>query len=258
MKKKIFVVSLLGLLSILAVAQENEAVEIDSTWMEEEYYEDEVSQEDDEGVSDSLHVTKRSFDEEQYAELKNDPALQYKEAPTIAESLWDRFLLWLSELFESMFSSAVHTNWGRVFSYILGVAVVVVIIMMILKVDAFKVFYSGQGASTMNYTVFDENIHEMDFEAEIQRAVNQKDYRRGVRLVFLYSLKMLSDKHLINWDQGKTNHDYVAELKTGELKTGLNELSYYFDYAWYGNFAVTSELFNKVNGIFHEWKGKLK
>ena len=120
--------------------------------------------------------------------------------------------------------------------YIVGIVLLTVLIMMLLKVNAFKVFYSGQGANTFTYSALDENIHEMDFEKLIQEATGKNDYRLGVRLVFLYALKMLSDKNLIHWDQGKTNHDYLDELSATEIKTGFNELNSYFEYAWYGNF----------------------
>lgn len=206
---------------------------------------------------DSAKITPSSFSETLIDDLKNDPALQYKETPTVAESLWTRILAWLGEFFNSLFDGAVNTNWERVLSYVLGLAVLVIIIMMLLKVNAFKVFYSGEGA-TVQHNVIEENIHEMDFEKLIQQALDQKDYRKGVRLIFLFSLKMLSDKHLIDWEQGKTNHDYVDELKQAELKSGFNELSFYFDYAWYGNFAINAETFIKVQAVFSEWRTKVR
>jgi hypothetical protein len=211
-----------------------------------------------EGEADSLNVTPRSFDEQKVSELRDDPTLQYKEAPTVAESLWDRVMAWIGEFFNSLFTNAVGTNWGRLFAYLLGIAIVVVIIMLILRVNAFKVFYTGEGASTFRSTVIEENIHEIDFEKEIQKAIQENDYRKGVRLIFLFALKILSDKNLIAWEQGKTNHDYVNELSARDLKKGLHELSFYFDYAWYGNFKVSRDLFGRVQHIFNDWKEKVK
>lgn len=249
-------------------AQETDTVSVavvDTTFVEAdttayENYDDEGSDEDEVLVAppDSTDVAERPFDSGKVDELKSDPGLQYKEAPTIAESLWDRFLVWLNQIIEAIFDNAVNTNWGRVLAYLVGIALLVVVIMMILKVDAFKIFYAGQGASTIKYNVLDENIHEMDFENLIQEAISKNDYRTGVRLVFLYSLKILSDKQLIHWEQGKTNHDYVAELKSPELKTGFNELSFYFEYAWYGNFSINHDLFSKVQHTFTTWKAQLK
>ena len=197
-------------------------------------------------LPDTSNLVIRNFDPETMQDLKDDPALQYKESPTIAESLWDRFLLWLNQLIQAIFENAVTTDWGRVLMYILGIVTLVVLIMMLLKVNAFKVFYSGQGANTFSYTALDENIHEMDFEKLIQEATGKSDYRLGVRLVFLFALKMLSDKNLIHWNQGKTNHDYINELNLTDIKAGFNELNFYFEYAWYGNFSINQETFSRV------------
>jgi hypothetical protein len=212
---------------------------------------------DSRAPNDSLKIEARNFEGATLNNLRSDGDLQYKEPPTIAESLWDRALLLIKQFLDSLFTGAVSTNWGRVFSYILGLVLVIVLIMMILRVNAFKVFYSGQGASTIPYHALDENIHEMDFDKLIQEAIADGDYRKGIRLLFLNSLKMLADKNFIHWEQGKTNHDYLSELTAADLKEGFNELNYYFEYAWYGNFAVNHEMFLKVQHAFTDWRQRI-
>ncbi|PZR41048.1 MAG: hypothetical protein DI538_02330 [Azospira oryzae] len=209
------------------------------------------------GSNDTTRVVEKSFDSETLRKLKNDPELNYKQPPTVAENLWTRFKRWLADLFESLFKGAITTSWGRVVLIVIGIIVVIVVVMLILKVDAFKVFYSGADQGKTEAHVFHENIHEMDFEKLIREANEKGEYRLGVRLIFLYALKTLSDKHLIEWHAGKTNHDYVNELSASELKTGLNELSFYFDYAWYGGFTITKETFQKVDSVFQSWKAKV-
>jgi hypothetical protein len=130
--------------------------------------------------------------------------------------------------------------------------------MLILRVNAFQIFYSGQGATTMRHGVLDENIHEMDFDQLIREATAQNDYRKAIRLLFLHALKILSDKHLVHWEQGKTNHDYLKELNVDEVKTGFNQLNFYFEHAWYGNFAVSENTFVKVQDIFKDWRERLR
>jgi hypothetical protein len=206
---------------------------------------------------DSVGVQTRSFNSADLKSLKEDPNLNYKIPPTIAESLWDRFIMWLWSMFEYLFDKAANTRWGNVLVYALLIGLLVVLVMMLLKVNAFKILFSPD-ASQVSDQVLDENIHEMDFDDLIQEAISKQDYRRGIRLLFLYSLKLLSDKHLIHWETGKTNHEYVAELKSHELKTGLNELSFYFDYAWYGNFSITAETFGKAQNIFTNWRTKVR
>lgn len=252
-----FLLVLFLVINLPAFCQDTDSLEYDaqSTYTEEL---DDDDLPDLTAPPDSSNVEIRNFESKILDDLKSDPSLQYKEPPTVAESLWDRFKLWLNQLIQDIFEGAVSTNWGRVFTYIIAIIVIVILIMMILKVNAFKIFYSGQGADTFRHQVLEENIHEMDFEKLIQEALAKNDYRTGVRLVFLYSLKMLADKNLIHWDQGKTNHDYIDELKVSDLKSGFNELNYYFEYAWYGNFKINKEMFSRVQLIFDEWKSAVR
>lgn len=206
--------------------------------------------------SDSLPVYERSFSKEQVQRLQSDPSLDYEQPPTVAESLWDRFWAWVGYLIGKLFRGAVGTDWGRLIVYVIALALLVAVVMLMLKVNAFRILYSGQGAA-QQYEVLDENIHEMDFDKLIQEAADRQDYRRGIRLLFLYALKLLSDKQLIHWESGKTNHEYVGELGKGELRNGLNELSFYFDYAWYGNFTINRDTFGKAQNTFVDWKSKL-
>lgn len=226
------------------------------TVTQDEAAEFETSTEYVSAASDTLAIDKKSFADEKLRELKNDPNLNYEQLPTVAETLWDRILRWLSQFLQSFFEGAYNTNWGRVLLYAGLVALIVVLVMMVLKVDAFRILYSRAGSSP-KLDVLDENIHEMDFERLIQESIDQQNFRKAIRLVFLYSLKLLSDRQLILWESGKTNHDYVGELQQKELKSGLNELSFYFDYAWYGNFQVNRDTFNKVQSTFQDFKSKL-
>jgi hypothetical protein len=208
-------------------------------------------------INDTSKIDTRSFSRAEVEELKADQNLNYKQPPTVAESLWDRFKQWLAWFFESLFKNATTTDLGRVIMFTIAGILLIVVIMMLLKVNAFKVFYSGADQAKQTYQIFHENIHEMDFEKLIQDATEKNEFRLATRLIFLHALKLLSDKQLIEFNPGKTNHDYVEELKTADLKTGLNELSFYFDYAWYGNFAINDTQFQKIRKTFAEWQTKL-
>jgi len=205
---------------------------------------------------DTLAVQQKSFDLTEIDKLKADSDLSYKQPPSVVETLWDRFKRWLSWLLNSLFETAATTDMGNLIIYVIAAIIIIAAIMALLKVNAFKVFYSGADQAKQNYSVFHENIHEMDFDKLINEAVERKQLRLATRLVFLHALKILSDKHLIDFNPGKTNHDYVEELSSSELKTGLNELSFYFDYAWYGNFSISEDQFLKIKNVFSDWRNK--
>lgn len=205
--------------------------------------------------ADSVSVNHREFQASQLEKLRSDPSLNYKEPPSRGKTLWRWFLLMIIQFISDILNTAVTTNWGRLILYGIGLAVLVAVVMMILKVDAFKVLYSGQGGT--RYQVFTENIHEMNFDALLQEALGRKDYRAAIRLLFLQALKLLSDHQHIHWQSGKTNHEYLAELRDSELKKEFNELSFYFDYTWYGNFPVNNDTFVKVESVFKDLKAEL-
>ena len=59
----------------------------------------------------------------------------------------------------------------------------------------------------------------------------------------------------------KTGADYpayVQELKQTDLKDGFADLSTYFEYAWYGNFKVTPQIFDNMRSAFHDLRTKAK
>jgi hypothetical protein len=254
--------TLIALLCAATLFAQNNSVLPDTLTAEEsygtEYFDENGDPLDFAGPADTTQIEVREFSEADIEKLKADPDLNYTQPPTVAETLWDRFLKWLSWLLDSIFNKATTTDLGRFLMYTVAIILTIVVIMMLLKVNAFKVFYSGADKGKLEYGVFHENIHEMNFEILIREATEKKEYRLATRLIFLFALKVLSDKHLIDFKAGKTNHDYVEELQKGEIKTGLNELSFYFDYAWYGNFAINESQFQKVNNTFASWMQKIK
>jgi hypothetical protein len=208
-------------------------------------------------ANDTSLVHTRSFARDKVDQLKDDADMNYEVPPTVAESLWDRFIMWVKDLLSDLFLRAVGTNWGRLFLYLLGLGLLVLLIMMLLRVDALRMLVSGQKARSRQM-VLDEDIDRMDFEKLLQDAAAAKDYRRGIRLLFLYALKLLSDKNHVVLDSGKTNHDYLNEVKEKPLYGGFSDLNFYFEYAWYGNFLITSETFQKAQNTFNTWKNNLR
>lgn len=53
----------------------------------------------------------------------------------------------------------------------------------------------------------------------IEEAIANRNYRFALRLNYLRSLKILSDKEIINWKIDKTNHEFIGEIKHSNLKS---------------------------------------
>jgi hypothetical protein len=203
---------------------------------------------------DSSTIEVRAIDQSKLNEMREDPAMDYGQDSPAIISLWDRIKMWLFNALRWLFSIGSSTNWGNIVVGVVIILILTYVIMRLLKIDALKMFYGRADKVTINHSIIEENIHEMDFEKLIQEALARKEYRLAIRLLFLHGLKLLADRHHITWEPGKTNHDYLNELTSKELKTGFNELNFYFEYAWYGNFVITDELYNRVTDIFNNWK----
>ena len=68
-----------------------------------------------------------------------------------------------------------------------------------------KAWHEGQTKET-------ENIFEINFQQEIDKAVQAGNYRLAVRLLFLRLLKNLAEKNIIQYQQDRTNFDYLMQL----------------------------------------------
>jgi hypothetical protein len=203
--------------------------------------------------TDTVVVRQRSFDQGSLANYRDSNDFKYKQPPSTVVSLWDQFTQWLGEVLDWFFNGAATTPWGKVLTYAGGLFLIIVIVMLLLKVDAFRVLTSGADQLPIQASGLHEDIHRMDFDALIAAALQEKEYRLAVRLTFLQALKKLSDHQQVDWRPGKTNKDYVNELTDDKLRVGFNELSFYFEYAWYGEFDITEALYQRVRGIYNDW-----
>ena len=116
------------------------------------------------------------------------------------------------------------------------------VILKLVGVDITSVFRGTKNAN-LPFSVHEENIHEMNFETLIDEALEKQEFRKAIRLVYLFALKKLNDEHFIDWKPGKTNHDYLDELTNDSVKNSFEELVYLFEYTWYGNFSVERPVF---------------
>jgi hypothetical protein len=205
------------------------------------------------GIDDSLVSNPRGFDEGRLEELRNNPDFFYGEDAERTETLWSRFRRAFIDWINQFFSTMVNTGWGNILAYGLGALALVFIALRLLDRDAFG-WLAPSDSRRLTPAAIEENIHEMNFEELLSEAAAREDYRQGIRLLFLYALRLLSDRNFVFWKPGKTNLDYLAELTEDRLRPGFNRLGYYFDHAWYGQFPVQRQAFLTARETFDEWK----
>ena len=173
------------------------------------------------------------------------------------ESLWQKIQKRVRKILESIFGKVDPNKTEKYAENLMRIIAVIVIGFVLYFLIKFLLGKDGNFFFSKKKKKFDidnqdlnENIHEINFPESIERFERNKDYRSAVRYQFLFFLKKLADKKLINWNPEKTNKDYLSELKNTELNLGFKELAYVFDYVWYGEFEVNEESYKHFKQQF--------
>jgi hypothetical protein len=188
------------------------------------------------------------------AELRGQHAFDYHERPTASPTatspwgrFWQRLFRWLRHQF-SWLDDYTYDGFWRWLIYGLLAAAVVFVVLKLLQVDLTRAFGRAPRRAALDYETLSENIHELDFPAQLRAAEEVGNLRLAVRLGYLALLKQLSDRALIKWQPDKTNQTYLRELASQRpaLRPAFAERTRQFEYVWYGELALTPALYAEV------------
>jgi hypothetical protein len=213
---------------------------------------------------DSSKTQVKKFDNEAIQKYKELKEFQYGEEEPKGLSWWDRFWRsfwkWISRLFEDRQTPTGPSIWPTIFKYstiAICVGVIVFVIFKLIGVD-FKWFMGKSKSVEVPYDESLENIHEISFEDEINNTLQNGNYRLAVRLLYLQTLKHLSDREVIDWLPNKTNSAYVQEMQDQKGHETFANLTYQFEYIWYGDFPVDKVAFVQIQQSFQQFNTTLR
>ncbi|GHA55789.1 DUF4129 domain-containing protein [Pontibacter akesuensis] len=203
-------------------------------------------------------VQVRSFDDDKLEEMRASEDFQYyeevKTGETFLERLWYRIINWLREVF---YKGRASGAWEYLI-YALITAAIVYIVIKMQDVDVSGLFGKKAPVTDVPFEVLEENIHELNLQALLEEAVTQRDFRKAIRLHYLQSLKLLTDRGLIDWSPSKTNRSYISEINQTDIRREFELLTSMFEYVWYGGAALGDELFSAARAEFEQFNQHLK
>ena len=202
---------------------------------------------------DSSVLEVRVFPKGRVEAYQDQREFNYKVQAPRQLSLWDRMKKWLLDQIDQLFSNravSVGFNWLIVF---LSIAIVGYAIVRLVGTDKVMLFMAGRKRLPPAFTTGEDDIHAMDLDAGIAEAEAKQEYRRAIRLQYLRSLKMLSDRSRIEWATSKTNIDYLAELRGGTLAEGFQRITRLFEYAWYGEMEIGQGQYDRAADWFTDF-----
>lgn len=154
--------------------------------------------------------------------------------------------LWLGKLLQKIFGNKFAAEYTEIVLFVLFVVAILLIIYFIYKKRP-ELFMRSK--KSLSYRVEEDTIYGIDFGKKINDALSRNDYREAVRLLYLQTLKQLSDGEKIDWQPYKTPTEYIYEVKADAIKSPFRELTERFLRVRYGNFEATEMLFCEMQTL---------
>jgi large-conductance mechanosensitive channel len=202
-------------------------------------------------------IERRYFDSNFKSRYNTD---HFKYEPKVQKfTQWEQFKQWLMRWLQDFFNLQDKNAASKWFEYlqnflafILVVGVVFFIVKAILNKEGGWIFGRDSKAETIDHTNVEAKLQLANFSELVASSRKNGDYRLAIRFYYLWLLRKMSDKKLIEWDINKTNMDYLYEIQNKGLRERYSYHCYVYDYIWYGEFNLAEEEFRKVETSFNE------
>ncbi len=214
-------------------------------------------------IIDSDSITKVSFNEKFKSKYSNDDFIY--ETKKAEKNAWDRFISWLQAKLGQLFDFGINDTSSNIIggvvqtiAVLLVIFVIYLIVKSILNNEGQWIFGRNSDRNIINYEDVEKNLQAVNFEKLIAQSIKNGQNRLSIRYYYLWLLKIMSQREIIEWDIEKTNSDYVYEIKDELFKQEFSYLSYLYNYIWYGEFDLEMDTFEKAKIAFETTIQKLK
>ncbi|MDO4163770.1 MAG: DUF4129 domain-containing protein [Bacteroides sp.] len=150
---------------------------------------------------------------------------------------------WVSEWLHRIFGSQSASEYSDFL--LIGAVILLLLLLCWFIYRKHPGLFVRSRKDALPYTVAEDSIYGIDFEQSISEALARTDYREAVRLVYLQTLRRLSDAGRIDWQLYKTPTQYMYELRLPAFRS----LTQHFLKVRYGNFVATEALYREMRTL---------
>lgn len=175
---------------------------------------------------------------------RDDAAYDYsRELVQLDSSVWDWLGTQLDKLLRELMGRDVPSVDWTAIAIVAGLVLIVGAVGTVAYLR--PSFLYGDSQTTLSEVETEDSIYGFDFDAEIAQAYAARDYRQAVRMVYLQTLRRLSDAHAIDWQPFKTPTQYTHELPIPDFKTQTN----HFLRVRYGDFPASETMAREMQRL---------
>lgn len=148
----------------------------------------------------------------QIAKWQSESAYDYnRELITPEINIFEWFRRQFGELLRKIFGSRFAEEYSELILICLAIIILLLIIWFVYKKR--PELFMRSPKNKLPYEVGEDTIYGVDFAGGIADALSRSDYREAVRLLYLQTLKRLSDEKRIDWQPYKTPTQYIKEVR---------------------------------------------
>lgn len=160
----------------------------------------------------------------------------------------DSLMDWIEKRFDEFFGNIFGSDFYQVhrttFWICIGLAALAAVLAFLLWKHPELFTRSGRN-KPLEYDVTEDTIYGVDFPSAIEKALAREDFREALRLMYLQTLKLLSDNHQIEWQTFKTPTQYTLEFRQTDFKRMTN----LFVRVRYGGFAADKSMVQDMHTL---------
>ncbi|MCW8804810.1 MAG: hypothetical protein OQK57_10450 [Ignavibacteriaceae bacterium] len=205
--------------------------------------------------NEEFTVDVRVLSDDVLEKYKNDPDFDYEGGPKEADDWITKIKNWINQQLAILYSSKVYSTFLDYFYYGLMIVALILIVRGLIKADRRGLLFGKMNSNEIKMIESEEDINKLNFDDLIDAALERKDYKLAVRYLFLKSLKLLSEKEIIELRNNKTNHQYLSEIEDGRISNAFQIATSSFEWIWYGNFPIDENVMKSSQKDFNELFG---
>lgn len=199
----------------------------------------------------------RAFDTLALNGYKSDPAFQYGAVRQFNESLWSRIKRWFWNKLDELFGTNGSVTGMIIFFSFLGLGVVALLYYLI-RIRDISPFRRADRKAAAHAVLFDEKIEPEDLDRKIREAKEGANYRMAVRYLTIRMFHELEQAGSLDTDPSTTMDQYRQKLRNSPFSSQFDALTRYFEFVWYGEYALSNEDFSKIERRFEQFSETLK
>ena len=172
--------------------------------------------------------------------LKTDP--KYRDSLINAQK---------KELKDERDDSFLNQPWFTTFIWVIVISIFAAAVIYFLVQNKISIFSKTTETANEEETYEEhEDIFRISYSKHIQNAEKEKNYRLAIRLMFLQTLKIMSDAGIIHYQPDLTDLHYLQQLNQSKYYTEFFNVMRSYEYVWYGKFNISNDQYTTIKNDF--------